>query len=133
MKKFINQAKSALHHDGPSDSGSQQPLTQDQPSQIQPPTTQDVLRYRYQHGCNLGSIFVLEKWLTPHLYPENAPSAELAAVTGSVNESGLDAARQKFEKHWNEYVSDDDLDWLINDAHCEYLLRRALDAEYNLC
>jgi len=119
MKKIFHQAKSALHKDGAGTGApGQQPLTSDQPSTIQPPSPQDVLRYRYQHGTNLGSVFVLEKWLTGHMYPDDAPSAELAAVTGNIKQMGLDATRQKFEQHWREYVSDGDLDWLQNEAHC---------------
>lgn len=34
-------------------------------ARIQPPTADEALRYRYHHGVNLGSCFVLEKWLTP--------------------------------------------------------------------
>ena len=124
MKKIFNHAKNALnkgddHHSFPSHSAPQQQQRMtDQPSSIQAPTQQDVVRYRYQHGTNLGSVFVLEKWLTGHMYPEGAESAELAAVTGNIKQSGLDAARQKFENHWRTYVSDGDLDWLINEAHC---------------
>lgn len=121
---MLNKAKAALNKDDGQHAfpahqhqRNQQPMT-DQPSTIQAPSPQDVLRYRYQHGANLGSIFVLEKWLTPDMYPDGAQSAELAAVEGDVKQKGLDATRQQFEKHWNEYVSDADLDWLVNEAHC---------------
>lgn len=130
MKKFVQHAKSAFHHDGdnhgpgggfPGGHQSQQPMN-DQPSSIQAPTPSDVVRYRYQHGCNLGSVFVLEKWLTGGMYQKDSQSAELAAVTGNVKALGLDGARQKHEQHWNNYVSDGDLDWLMNVAHCEFML-----------
>ncbi|GAB7352062.1 hypothetical protein MBLNU459_g2569t1 [Dothideomycetes sp. NU459] len=117
MKKFMDKAKSAIHKNDGSSSQQQQPLVE-RPSSIQEPTPADVMRYRYQHGTNLGSVFVLEKWLTGSMYPENAESAELAAVTGNIKEQGLDAARAKFENHWHNYASDADLDWLANDAHC---------------
>ena len=124
MKKIFNHAKAALNkddsHNGfPGSNNHQQAPMTDQPATIQPPTPADVYRYRYQHGANLGSIFVLEKWLTGHMYPENAQSAELAAAAGNVKQMGMDAARAKFENHWNTYVSDEDLDWLQNEAHCE--------------
>lgn len=124
MKSFLNKAKAHLNKDdsqqsfpGQQQQHGQQPLTEG-PSSIQAPTTQDVLRYRYQHGCNIGSVFVLEKWLTSHMYPEGADSAELAAVSGNYKQKGADATRDQFEKHWREYVSDQDLDWLVNEAHC---------------
>ena len=46
-----------------------------------PPTATDIFRYRYQHGTNLGSIFVLEKWLHPKMFEKDAQgSSELEAV-----------------------------------------------------
>jgi hypothetical protein len=35
---------------------------------IHPPTSADIFRYRTHHGTNLGSIFVLERWLFPSMY-----------------------------------------------------------------
>jgi lysozyme family protein len=46
------------------------------------PTAADVFNYRYHHGTNLGSIFVLEKWLSYTMY-----------VDGASGESELDAVR----------------------------------------
>jgi len=40
----------------------------DQPPTPAPPTPLDILRYRSHHGANLGSIFVLEKWLFPSMF-----------------------------------------------------------------
>jgi aryl-phospho-beta-D-glucosidase BglC (GH1 family) len=86
---------------------------------VQPPTMKDVLRYRYHHGSNLGSIFVLERWLTPSTFHETAPgSSELTAVETWIKVEGVGAARQRFEKHWREYVSDDDLNWLRDVGKC---------------
>lgn len=124
MKKFLGKLHDSMKDEGssnPSFPGNapqhQQPM-QDQPSRIKPPTPQDVIRYRYQQGTNLGSVFVLEQWLTPSMYPQRCQSAELAAATKSVETMGLEAARAKFENHWNNYCSDADLDWLANEAHC---------------
>ncbi|KAF2717490.1 glycoside hydrolase family 5 protein [Polychaeton citri CBS 116435] len=125
MKKFINKAKAALDEhigDGPSSSGHVQPPIQhqpDRPSQIQPPTPADVDRYRYHHGTNLGSVFILEKWLTKCMFPEGASgSSELAAAQARTKHEGADAARGRFEQHWREYVGDSDLDWLRDVAKC---------------
>ena len=122
LKKFKADMKSAFSDDQPSypaqqQQQSQMPMT-DQPASLQEPSPLDVLRYRYQHGTNLGSIFVLEKWLTGSMYQDGSDSAELAAVTGNIKAMGLDAARQKFENHWETYISDSDLDWLASQAHC---------------
>lgn len=52
---------------------------------VPPPTLLDLLRYRSHHGVNLGSIFVLEKWLFPgmfeHVAQGEGASSELDAVT----------------------------------------------------
>ena len=46
-----------------------------------PPTVQDIFRYRYQHGTNLGATFVLERWLRGKMYePGTVGSSELDAV-----------------------------------------------------
>lgn len=45
------------------------------------PTPRDILRYRYQHGANLGSIFILEQWLFGGMYDEGVSgSSELDAI-----------------------------------------------------
>ncbi|OCK74292.1 glycoside hydrolase family 5 protein [Lepidopterella palustris CBS 459.81] len=93
----------------------------DQPPTIAEPSSLDVLRYRYHHGTNLGSIYVLEKWLHPSMFPGNAASnqsSELEAVHLWVDQIGMDATRAKFETHWANAVSDDDLIWLSQSANC---------------
>lgn len=91
----------------------------DKPSNITPPTLADVTRYRYAHGVNLGSIFVQEKWLTGAFYPEGCSgTSELAAVTGWLKKEGLEETRARYQKHWKDYVTDADLDWLRDVAKC---------------
>lgn len=115
MKRFFDKAKAALDKGG--DPVQQQTL--ESPSTIQPPTAADVTRYHYHHGTNLGSIFILEKWLTGSMFhPDAQGSSELAAVEAWVRAEGIEGARQRHEKHWKEYVSDDDLDWLRDVARC---------------
>jgi aryl-phospho-beta-D-glucosidase BglC (GH1 family) len=90
---------------------------------IAAPTANDVLRYRYHHGVNLGSIFVLERWLYPSMFecegssvPEGKGS-ELDAVTHAVKVLGMDRAKAKFEAHWSSAISDAEFEWLVNVAH----------------
>ena len=83
-------------------------------------TPSDVLRYRYHHGVNLGSIFVLERWLTPSMFPPKAAArqtSELEAARLWIQSIGLPAARARFEAHWAAALSDADLDWLVGTAH----------------
>lgn len=85
---------------------------------IPSPTAKDVSRYRFQSGTNVGSVFILERWLTPSMFPDSAQgSSELVAADAWIAQEGIELARQRFEKHWREYVTDPDLDWL-KDAKC---------------
>ena len=84
-----------------------------------PPTSADITRYRYQFGTDIGSIFILERWLTPSMFPNNtAGQSELSAVQGWIKLQGIQKTTALFEKHWNEYVSDADLDWLRDQGKC---------------
>ena len=92
----------------------------ERPSTIRDPTVADVIRYRYHHGVNLGSIFVLEKWLTPSMFPTEAKleqTSELEGATLWVKKLGIEGARAKFEEHWANALTEEDLDWLVNTAH----------------
>ncbi|OAP58052.1 hypothetical protein AYL99_07142 [Fonsecaea erecta] len=83
------------------------------------PSPKDILQYRYQHGTNLGGIFILEQWMFGSMYDEGVSgSSELDAVNASINARGLDATRQKWETHWANALTDSDLDWLASSAHC---------------
>jgi len=44
----------------------------------------------------------------------------------------MDATKQKFERHWREYCSDADLDWLVHDAKSEFLSSRFLSFQCDL-
>lgn len=53
------------------------------------------------------------------MYPPSAAGlSELAAVEAWVAKEGLEQTRERFERHWREYVSDADLDWLRDVARC---------------
>ncbi|PBP18787.1 putative glucan 1,3-beta-glucosidase [Diplocarpon rosae] len=122
MRKFLNNAKAAVDEfsDSPSSGFSQKIISQPhQPSTIRPPGTQDLLRYRFHWGTNLGSIFVLEKWLFGSMFVSSASrDSELAAVTAAVEELGIDGAREKWEAHWRDAVREQDFKWLVREARC---------------
>lgn len=91
---------------------------------ILPPTSEEIMRYRYNHGTNLGSIFVLEKWLHPRMFDccsKDRQTSELESVRSVVKARGAETAQQKFEEHWSNALTDADLDWLVNKAHCTCL------------
>jgi len=53
------------------------------------------------------------------MYPQDAASSELAAVSAAVMRDGPDHTRMDWEQHWAGAVSDSDLNWLSNIAHCK--------------
>jgi hypothetical protein len=86
------------------------------------PSYDDIIRYRYHHGVNLGSVFVLEKWLTSSAFPSNAlgdQTSELACVDLCVQNMGIEATRAKFEERWNSCMDATDWDWLVYKANCK--------------
>lgn len=121
LKSVVQQRDSQADYPGSSNpSGhSSTPAGHPQQNHIGDPTTLDIIRYRYHHGTNLGSIYVIERWLQPSRFPDGAEgSSELAAVKAWVDRIGIEATKQKFEEHWANAVSDDDLQWLVNEAKC---------------
>lgn len=83
----------------------------------QAPSARQIFTNRLNKGVNIGGMFVLERWITPHMFPENTPSektAELDAVKAQMAANGNDTnkVREVFEKHWEEWMSDDDWKYL---------------------
>lgn len=71
------------------------------------PTELDFYRYRKQRGINLGSWFVLERWIADSPF-------RLAAAPG---QSDLDVARGAnaqavLEQHWDTWITEDDWAWI---------------------
>lgn len=86
---------------------------------IAPPSPQDILLYRYQHATNLGSVFVLERWLRNSMYDDDTPgSSEIEAIKRSLQVRGLYESRAKWETLWLTALSDDDLHWLKHTTRC---------------
>jgi aryl-phospho-beta-D-glucosidase BglC (GH1 family) len=125
MKKLLSKAKASFDPSSTSTSPSQKPLLQTethQPSTIYPPTPSDLYRYRYTHGVNLGSVFVLEKWLSPSMFPSSClGDSELDAVLSSLSSLGLEATKEKWEQHWRNSVTEEDFKWLVEEASCNGL------------
>ncbi|KFY37003.1 hypothetical protein V495_07453 [Pseudogymnoascus sp. VKM F-4514 (FW-929)] len=121
MKSIIDRAKRRLSDLTESTPPSQSPHTitasNSHASSIHPVTRQDIFRYRYHHGTNLGSIFVLERWLFPSLFSGPGDS-ELAAVTSSISTIGLAKTKERWKHHWDFALSDDDIAFLVHEAKC---------------
>lgn len=89
-----------------------------EPNTIYPPTLLDILRYRFHHGTNLGSNFLLENWLFPALFPSSSSSSddELTLVSTSLSTHGLAHTREILTSHYRSALSDVELAWLATDA-----------------
>jgi hypothetical protein len=130
MKVFLQKAKAELRGVAQRDSDAAFPGSQSSPSNssgaghqtssnIRDPTPLDIIRYRYHHGTNLGSVYVIERWLQPSRFPDGAEgSSELAAVKAWVDKVGIEATQRKLEDYWASAVSEDDIQWLVNKAKC---------------
>lgn len=87
-------------------------------------TSRDVYRYRKQRGVNLGSWFVLEKWITPHPF-RNAGNGE-----SDLQVAGGQDARKLFEEHWGSWIQESDWQWMVQHG---YNTVRIPVGYYHLC
>ncbi|EAU85069.2 cytoplasmic protein [Coprinopsis cinerea okayama7 len=76
-------------------------------TKIFPVRQEDLLKYRKHRGVNLGSWFVLERWIT------DSPFREAAAPAAS----DLDVAKGRnaksiLERHWDTWIQPADWDWI---------------------
>lgn len=74
------------------------------------PSPRQLYQYRRQYGVNLGSWFVLEKWLTPSVFQgaKEPAGCELDIAAGL----GAEKAKAQLEAHWDGFVNDGD--WKVS-------------------
>ncbi|KAF9556543.1 glycoside hydrolase [Agrocybe pediades] len=67
----------------------------------------DIYRYRKQRGVNLGSWFVLERWIsdTPFRNAKAPAQSDLDVAHGS-------NAQEILEQHWDTWIQESDWDWI---------------------
>lgn len=75
------------------------------------PSKRLIFQSRSNYGVNIGSCFINEKWIFDELF-EDGTDVELDAVARSVKNNGKDGAKDKFQKHWKEFLSGDDWAWM---------------------
>jgi aryl-phospho-beta-D-glucosidase BglC (GH1 family) len=79
----------------------------------QPPTKRQIYQNRFNHGPNLGAMFVLEKWICDGPFGEKAKgTSELDAVKSCRKQHGEGKAKEIFEDHWRNWMKDEDWQWL---------------------
>ncbi|KAH6880300.1 cytoplasmic protein [Coprinopsis sp. MPI-PUGE-AT-0042] len=79
----------------------------DDDPRIFPVKQEDMMLYRKHRGVNLGSWFVLERWITESPYREAAGPGQ----------SDLDVAKGRnakaiLEKHWDTWITEKDWSWI---------------------
>lgn len=112
MKKFLAKVQDKFDQGA---GGGAQPINSlaPPPTSIEaPPARRDIYLYRKQRGVNLGSWFSLEGWLTPSLFQKakEPKGSELDVVAGM----DPDEAKSMLENHWDNFINDGDLQWMID-------------------
>ncbi|KAH9848755.1 glycoside hydrolase, partial [Lenzites betulinus] len=110
MRKFIHKVKQHLEHTEPEthDAAFVVALESGPASRWGPfPNDNDWYRYRKQRGVNLGSWFVLERWISDSPFHGAASPAQsdLDIATGT-------HAQETLEHHWDTWITDADWAWL---------------------
>ncbi|KAF9895376.1 Glucan 1,3-beta-glucosidase 3 [Aspergillus nanangensis] len=87
-----------------------------------PPTVDDIFRYRYQHGTNVGPIFMHGPWFDRSISEEDIGGRrELEKIQRSLKDKGLNETKSNWESHWLNALTEDDLMWLRDVAHCNLI------------
>ncbi|KZT07056.1 glycoside hydrolase family 5 protein [Laetiporus sulphureus 93-53] len=73
------------------------------------PTEIDFFRHRKQRGVNLGSWFVLERWIadSPFRCAASPAQSDLDVARGS-------NAKEILEQHWDTWITEDDWKWIAD-------------------
>ncbi|TBU37979.1 glycoside hydrolase [Dichomitus squalens] len=71
------------------------------------PSEGDLYCYRKQRGVNLGSWFVLERWIT-----ETPFKAAAAPAQSDLDVAKGENAKGILERHWDTWITEDDWNWL---------------------
>ncbi|KAG6852880.1 hypothetical protein C0991_008393 [Blastosporella zonata] len=101
MRKFADELKEKLR------SKPQPPKISYDPSLLSNMSDSTLYQYRKHRGVNLGSWFVLERWITDQPYRfANAPGqSDLDVARGS-------NARETLENHWDNWIVESDWVWI---------------------
>lgn len=76
-----------------------------------PPTKKAIYQNRYNFGVNFGSLFVLEKFIFDKFFIDDT-NTELDAIKAYQEKNGSETTRKDLEDHWNNFVTDQDWQWL---------------------
>ncbi|KAI9062049.1 glycoside hydrolase family 5 protein [Trametes sanguinea] len=116
MRKFIDKVKHHLedtshqgHDDGSRTAAPVGPSTGSAADAGPFPNVQDWYRYRKQRGVNLGSWFVLERWIADSPFRNAAAPAQSDLDVAKGNN-----AKEILERHWDTWITQADWAWLAD-------------------
>ncbi|KAK9477545.1 glycoside hydrolase superfamily [Lipomyces japonicus] len=94
--------------------GSRPFLAKSPPLPSNPPSDAEIIKYRRQFGTNIGGWFLLEKWIKPemHIFNESDDESEYSAVSSAVSSIGIIKTRDKWNQHYDSFVTEEDWKWL---------------------
>ena len=75
-----------------------------------------IYRFRYNTGVNLGSLFLLEKWIWDDLF-DRGGEYEFDAVNNQKRATSAADVARKLNSHYNTYINRLDWNWLKDDAN----------------
>lgn len=75
------------------------------------PTERSIYQSRQNFGVNFGSLFVLEKYIFDEMFIDDSRT-ELDAIKNYIKKNGVSETRNRLQKHWMNFCSDDDWLWL---------------------
>ncbi|TFK33631.1 glycoside hydrolase superfamily [Crucibulum laeve] len=101
IKDKLRRELANLHNTNGGTSNFQQPLSNENINE------QEIYRYRKQRGINLGSWFVLERWIAdyPYQHAHEPGQSDLDVARG-------DKAKEILEGHWDNWIVEEDWDWI---------------------
>ncbi|KAJ2964222.1 hypothetical protein NQZ79_g826 [Umbelopsis isabellina] len=77
------------------------------------PVLSEIYRHRRHVGVNLGSLFILEKWLCPPALCSCVISKSWESEHDFLQAtSSAKAARDALEEHWRTFITEEDFKWL---------------------
>ncbi|GJE85411.1 glycoside hydrolase family 5 protein [Phanerochaete sordida] len=105
MHKFVDSLKNKFHARDQQPGGAEQVVLPDTSSGF--PSPSDFFRYRKLRGVNLGSWFVLERWIAESPFHPAAPPGQ------SDHDSARGAqAKDVLEHHWDTWITEQDFAWI---------------------
>lgn len=77
------------------------------------PVISEIYRHRRHIGVNLGSMFILEKWLCPPALCSCIISKPWESELDFLNAAGsATVAREALEQHWQTFITESDFEWM---------------------